>query len=443
MRPRLGSLLLLPMVACLVAAGPAAPAPALSPHDQGEVVAALTRTLATRYVFPDVAPTIIARLDARLRAGAYAGAVDPAALARALTDDLIAASGDLHFAVGVDPAWVAEVRAEDDPVRRAASRARVRAEAAATNFGFESVSRLEGNVGYVRATYFADPELGYRAAAAAMRMIEETDAVIFDLRANHGGAMEMVQLLASYLLSAERDQLLFDYYYVQDGRRVARGQWVLPAVPGPRMLTQPVFILTASTTFSAAEWFAYVLQRLGRATVIGAPTGGGAHPVDRVPIDDQFYLQLPIGQIYDPVDHGDFEGRGVQPDVPVASRTALVVAHRMALARIAARAPARAAELAWLEPVLAARLRPPTLEPAALARLVGNYQGRELTLDDGHLVYHWRGRFRLTLEPLTPDLFAVEGIDDFRLKVVTAGGKVVGLERINQTGPSQIYPRRD
>ncbi|WP_407809667.1 S41 family peptidase, partial [Staphylococcus aureus] len=78
-------------------------------------------------------------------------------------------------------------------------------------------------------------------------------------------------------------QLLFDYYYNEDGKRIARGQWVLPGLPGKRMVDKPVYILTGSTSCSSAEWFSYTMKKLGRATLIGERTAGGAHPVARQP----------------------------------------------------------------------------------------------------------------------------------------------------------------
>ncbi len=137
-------------------------------------------------------------------------------------------------------------------------------------------------------SHFADPDLGYDAAAAAMRFIENSDAVIYDMRYNNGGHLEMAQLLASQLFRGDKDQELFDYYYNDDGRRVARGQWVLAAIPAKRLIGKPVYILTASTSFSAAEWFAYSLKKLGRATLVGERTAGGAHPVDRKPVGTDF-----------------------------------------------------------------------------------------------------------------------------------------------------------
>ena len=72
-----------------------------------------------------VAAAAVARLVSE-RAGTFDAAIvacfgDPGLYAaRELTDALIAASGDLHFAVGVDPEWVADYAAKRDPARAAA-----------------------------------------------------------------------------------------------------------------------------------------------------------------------------------------------------------------------------------------------------------------------------------------------------------------------------------
>ena len=420
-----------------VAAAEEAP---LSAADRRAVVEQLGQALEANYVYPDKAKTIAATLRHNLDAGDYDKAHDRPALARELTDDLIAASNDLHFSVGVDPEWVASYAARQDPVRAAALREEERRDEARRNFGFAGLRYLDGNIAYVDLTHFADPELGYDAAAAAMRFIENGDAVIYDLRYNNGGYLEMAQLLASQLFRGDKDQELFDYYYNLDGRRVERGQWVLPALPAKRLTGKPVYVLTGSTSFSAAEWFAYTLKKLGRATLVGERTAGGAHPVDRKPVGSDFFLQVPIGQIRDPVDRGDFEGQGVTPDHAVASADALAVAHRLALADLVKADPAKQADAEWFAPELAAHPQPSV---AALKAIAGRYEGRRIDLVGGKLLYTWRERLRLTLEPLAGDLLAIEGVRDFRFRVVRKGGKVTGLERIDRDGTTQIYARLD
>ena len=406
-----------------------------------EVVNALNDTLSKNYVFPDMASRIALVLRNKLQQGGYDGLTAEPELARALTDDLIKVSGDLHFVVEADPKWIADYRIRDTPAGKAAAQKREIEEGTRTNFGFSGVNRLDGNIGYINLSYFADPTIAYDTAAAAMKFVENCDAVIIDLRYNNGGHLEMAQFIASYFFSGDKDQLLFDYYYYDNGKRIERGQWVLPALPGKRMVDKPVYILTGSTSFSAAEWFAYTMKKLGRGRLIGAQTAGGAHPVDRKPVNDDFFVQVPIGQIKDPIDHGDFEGVGARPDVEVPSDQALFTAHKIALEERSKTGVEAKADYDWQLPSLNAHTAQPTLTTAMLHAAVGQYEGRKIILEDGRLYCIWRERLRVALTPVAPGLFDVEGVKDFRYRLVSGSGRITGLERINRDGSTRMYKR--
>ncbi|MBL0916216.1 MAG: hypothetical protein IBJ13_12110, partial [Sphingopyxis sp.] len=156
----------------------------LTAADRRAVVEELGRTLAANYVFPDKAATITAALRAHLDKGDYDDAGNKTALATELTRDLVAASNDLHFFVGVDPGFVADYAARKDPAQAALLREKERPTEAARNFGFTDLRILDGNVEDVGLSHFADPEIAYDAAAAAMRFVENSDAVIYDMRYN-------------------------------------------------------------------------------------------------------------------------------------------------------------------------------------------------------------------------------------------------------------------
>ncbi|MBO9698082.1 MAG: hypothetical protein J7499_17955, partial [Sphingopyxis sp.] len=128
-------IIFLTTTAALTTAAAAQEAP-LTAADKRAVVEQLGATLEANYVFPDKAKTIAAALRSHLDAGDYDAAPDRRALARELTDDLIAASNDLHFAVGVDREWVADHAARQDPARAAALRENDRRDEARQNFGF-------------------------------------------------------------------------------------------------------------------------------------------------------------------------------------------------------------------------------------------------------------------------------------------------------------------
>lgn len=177
--------------------------------------------------------------------------------------------------------------------------------------------------------------MGADTLVAAMTVLSNSQALTIDLRANGGGFPEMVQLLAGYLLDTPKG-MSGRYNRPLNQTTVASS----PAwVPGRRYGgVKPVYVLTSRRTFSAAEAFAYEMQALGRVTVIGERSGGGAHPFENRRLTDRFVLALPESRSIDPVTGSNWEGVGVAPDVGVAAERAMDTA--LALARKAiARAP--------------------------------------------------------------------------------------------------------
>ena len=99
-------------------------------------------------------------------------------------------------------------------------------------------------------------------------------------------------------------------------------------------------MLTSARTFSAAEELAYNLKSLGRATLVGEQTRGGAHPSSRVPLTPHYALNLPHARSVNPVTGTNWEGTGVEPDVATSEAEAYDVAYRAALADVVAAARA-------------------------------------------------------------------------------------------------------
>jgi C-terminal processing protease CtpA/Prc len=84
-----------------------------------------------------------------------------------------------------------------------------------------------------------------------------------------------------------------------------------------------VYVLTSQRTFSGGEEFTYNLKSLGRATIVGETTGGGAHPVRGEWINEQFTIGVPFARAINPITKTNWEGTGVAPDVEVPAAEAL------------------------------------------------------------------------------------------------------------------------
>jgi C-terminal processing protease CtpA/Prc len=291
------------------------------------VIDACTAALKRGYIFEDTAARMADALQARESAGAYDKVTSSAAFARQLTEDLQAVSHDKHLRVFYRADASGE-KASPSPEERTQHESMDRR----ANYGFERVERLEGNVGYLDLRMLAaTTPRAQEVASAAMTFLAETDALIIDLRRNGGGSPHMIAYVSSYLFDDRTH--LNDLYWRAAGR--TDEFWTDPAVTGRKFGgSKPVFVLTSHDTFSGAEEFAYNLQSLKRATIVGETTGGGAHPGGEERVGDHFVLWLPRGRAINPVTRTNWEGTGVVPDVAVTADVALERAKELARAAL-------------------------------------------------------------------------------------------------------------
>jgi len=171
------------LVLAAVALGPAAlPARAataegLDPARRGAVIERTLELLREKYVYPDVAEAMAKAVEEKDAKGGYDAMESASHLALTLTSDLQAVSHDRHLRVLFHPP--ASMFSDEDDAE-AQERGRLRA--VHENFGFRSVQRLPGNVGYIDLRNFHSVEHGGSTATAAMNLVSNTDALIFDLR---------------------------------------------------------------------------------------------------------------------------------------------------------------------------------------------------------------------------------------------------------------------
>ena len=300
-----------------------------------EIVTKALELLRANYVFPEQAGQAATAIEARLEAGEYDD-LDEITLTERLTRDLLEITGDRHLRVvlGGGPGPRRQRIGEpEEPKDHEARRLAMRRMGRLDNFGIRQVERLDGNVGYLDVRRVAVPANAGPAIGAAMELVAGTHALIIDLRHNGGGAPEGVVFWCSYLLD-ERPTHLNDIFYADTGE--TRQFWALPDVPGTRYLDRPVFVLTSGHTFSGGEDLAYTLQALGRATVVGETTGGGAHPTRGFPISAAVHIGIPFARSINPVTGTNWQGTGVVPDVPADAERAYDVAYARALEKVLA-----------------------------------------------------------------------------------------------------------
>jgi C-terminal processing protease CtpA/Prc len=291
--------------------------------DTARLVDALLAQLDAAYVFPERAAQAARLIGERLEAGDYDGAAGPD-LCRLISADLFAACADKHLRL----IWHdTPISSPDEAELHAALREQIRLE----NHGVRRLEVLPDNIGLIELTIIPEPSTGGANLAAAMQLVENTDALILDLRATRGGSPDGVAFLASHLFP---DGELHLSDLVEGPNGPTRQYWTSAYVPGPRYLDRPVCVLTSSTTFSGGEALAYDLQAHGRAVVLGETTRGGAHPSIMVPLTEQIELRIPVARTISAATGSNWEGIGVQPDIALPAADALDVARLVALDKI-------------------------------------------------------------------------------------------------------------
>lgn len=297
-----------------------------------EVINTLIAKLNAHYVFPDKARQMEAVLHQNLREGKYDRMTDGEAFAGALTKDLGKVSRDLHMFVLASPDPVPHDRVVGPPPSSKAEwerhtptarRLLLHVGLGLGKVGVAKVDRFSPNIGYLKLPDFPPPFIMAERYGAAMDKLADTDALIVDLRDNGGGNPATVALLISYFV--DRPTRVNDIWDRTSG--VTTQQWTIDKLDGKLYGgRKPVVILVGPNTKSAGEDFAYTMQALKRATVIGEPTWGGAHPSRAYRLSDHFAALIPSRRAINPITHSNWEGVGVTPDVAATQDNALALA---------------------------------------------------------------------------------------------------------------------
>lgn len=132
----------------------------------------------------------------------------------------------------LNPASAGQVSNPDVQAVAEKIEAEMHAAMALQDCGFKQADLLPGNLGYVQISWLADPVTCGSTAAELANRLNQTAAVILDLRECTSGNPQMLRTMAN-------------------------------------SLGKPLFVLTSSHTFSGAELAAQEIKRLRHATIIG------------------------------------------------------------------------------------------------------------------------------------------------------------------------------
>lgn len=297
------------------------------------VIESLAVAVQQRYVFPDKGAALAKILRQRAARHEYDRITSSREFADSLRSHMQAYTHDGHMRVHYrftpfPPANEGEGPRQADEEHRQLEQER------RTNFGFEKVQRMLGNVGYLDLRMFSNRPEAHATAIAAMNFLANSDAIIIDLRRNGGGDPGLLQTVLTYFV-APQEPLHINDFYQREGNETIQF-WSAANVPGPRLNGKALYVLTSSLTGSCAEEFAYDVQTHKLGTLYGATTAGAANPGGLFPLSDHLAAFIATGRAINPVTHTNWEGVGVKPDHDVPPGDALREAHVAALTKLLA-----------------------------------------------------------------------------------------------------------
>ncbi|AOT10643.1 S41 family peptidase [Pseudoalteromonas luteoviolacea] len=289
----------------------------LQPAQAKLIVEEFAQSLEQNYVFTDTAK----KIAKQLRALTFDHVQSRQGLSKKVTN--IVNQYDKHLAL--------VTRVDNEGRHSEESREPWFTELKRKNSGVRQVEVLAGNIGYLEMWGFDSVSSQAKELIdASMTLLERTDAIILDLSQNGGGDGYMIPHFASYFLS--KPTLLHSYQFRNGGRFPFHSGQPLGA---SQLRELPLYILIGPETFSAGEAFAYVMKHLGRATVLGEPSKGGANPIRQFRLSHDYIAFVAIGTSINPITHENWEGKGVMPDINTKVEFAKSQAYLMALQQLA------------------------------------------------------------------------------------------------------------
>jgi tetratricopeptide (TPR) repeat protein len=290
----------------------------LDKEEQKQILEKTSWLLTNNYVNKDAAKACVEFLREQIDARTYKNTTHPRAFARQLTTDLRKIHKDRHIRVQSIAPEDKKLE-EENPILNFLLHTRDRIK---DNLGLREVKILPGNIGYIDIRSFEPLDLVRKKVLNTLHFLEDTDALIIDLRNNHGGNPTTVQFICSAFF--DKPVHLNSIYWRRGD--YTEQFWTINNIEIRKRARVPIFILISSSTFSGGEEFAYNLKAYKRATLIGEKTAGGANPGYSFSINDRFNIFIPTGRSTNPVTGTNWEDSGVEPDIQTKATNALIIA---------------------------------------------------------------------------------------------------------------------
>lgn len=284
----------------------------LNAQDSTDLAPAVANLFKQNYLEKSIADSIYIAIMSNYERGFYArlDSIDLAEAIKATIDSVVI---DRHISVHYDPKFAQRLNNRGGIISARNSAAKDHC------YGFEEFTLLKGNVGYIKLSGFYNGNEAKQMLDSVMLQLKNSTSMIIDVRHNSGGVSQMVSNIISYFV---RDSILFHQFYIRPFNRTT-SNWTSPSSAKFIVDKIPVYILTSKKSFSSAEMLAFCMKYMGRAKIVGEPTGGAAHAANVFTLQNKYVIFVPHGKPISPFTDKNWEGIGVIPDIEVSPDQAL------------------------------------------------------------------------------------------------------------------------
>ncbi len=164
---------------------------------------------------------------------------------------------------------------------------------------------LEDNVGYVKIYNFEGNSAMKFIQAVENLKAQGAEGFVFDVRNNPGGLMDQLLEIIDYILP-EGDTFI---------QKSVTGKTVTYSSDAS-CLDMPMTVLVNENSYSAAEFFAAIVQEFETGPVVGMKTTGKGRYQTAIPLSDGSAVVLSIGEYFTPSGRSLAE-TGVTPDYEI------------------------------------------------------------------------------------------------------------------------------
>ncbi|QLE85354.1 S41 family peptidase [Shewanella sp. Scap07] len=402
----------------------------VSAADCRDVSQVIAKQLEDNYVIENTATTLAQLMRSQAFLSGCERQKSSEDIADFITLELNKIANDKHLSVVYDPNWVSELKAYRSSAQTEAFAGSREMETPTDNYGFKKVEMLDGNIGYLDIRVFSDSHLGGETLENSMKFLQHSDGIIIDLRNNFGGSPFMVTSLASYFFDLDTVHLL-TFESRTNGVLTQTQDWTSPYVPGPRFKDTPLYILTSNNSASAAESFSYVMKNLARATIIGEVTAGAAHARSAEIVNENYILTLPSSRPIDPRTNGNWERKGVKPNIETSSDNAFYLAYAEVLNTLIKSKHRNLGIHQWVYPLVKAKSNKYQPSQNDIDQIIGTYGKRKIFKENGKLFYQNLDEPAFEIELLDKETIVFKAFTEARLQAIYKDKQAIALKMLS------------